>query len=123
MKKPHVLFFLTILTLICCKQELTYKQNTFPLYLKNLKTERQLSKAMTRAFKYYEAPRMLDNELYSNFRYTELSGLDYNNGNGTLSRRAPSKIIFENGKYYVWYTYRETPTEPKGLQNANDPVP
>ena len=47
----------------------------------------------------------------SNFRYTEVDGFDYNGGDGTITRRDPSKIIFENGKYYIWYTYRNTATE------------
>ena len=40
-----------------------------------------------------------------------------------ISRRDPSKIIFENGRYYVWYTYRNTPTEPKGYEGSNDTIP
>ncbi|WP_010521853.1 glycoside hydrolase family 117 protein [Aquimarina agarivorans] len=95
----------------------------FPLYLKNLKQDRSLSAAIKRSFEVYEAPRLLDNELYSNFKYTELNGFDYHGGDGTISRRDPSKIIKENGKYYVWYTHRHTETAPQGFENATDKIP
>ena len=98
-------------------------QKTFPLYIKDLDTNKTISSAIRRSFENYEAPRLLDNELYTNFKYTELKGFNYNKGNGTISRRDPSKIIKENGKYYVWYTHRETSTEPKGFKNANDTIP
>ncbi len=98
-------------------------QKTFPLYLKDLDPNKPLSSAIKRSFENYEAPRLLDNELYTNFKYTELKGFDYHNGDGTISRRDPSKIIKENGKYYVWYTHRETPTEPKGFKGATDVIP
>ena len=95
----------------------------FPLKKGNIELDRKLSSAIQRSFHYYEAPRMLDNELYSNFKYTELKGFDYNNGDGTLTRRDPSKIILENGKYYMWYTHRETSTPPQGFAKANDTIP
>ncbi|WP_282122946.1 glycoside hydrolase family 117 protein [Algibacter mikhailovii] len=100
-----------------------HTEKGFPLFLKNLDPNRKLSSAMERSFKHYEAPRLLDNELYSNFLYTELEGFDYNDGDGTITRRDPSKIIFENGKYYVWYTYRNTPTKPMGYEKCNDTIP
>ncbi|KAA3656160.1 MAG: glycoside hydrolase, partial [Calditrichaeota bacterium] len=113
-----------ILTLGILFSNLAHAQEkSFPIYIKDLKPERKLSAAMQRSFHKYEAPRFLDNELYTNFRYTELKGFDYNGGDGTISRRDPSKIIFANGKYYVWYTHRETPTEPKGIEACNDTIP
>ncbi|MFY0607616.1 MAG: glycoside hydrolase [Cyclobacteriaceae bacterium] len=99
------------------------QNKAFPLFLENLDPNRPLSAALKRSFEHYEAPRLLDNELYSNFRYTELEGFDYNDGDGTITRRDPSKVIFENGKYYVWYTYRDTPTKPQGYSNSNDTIP
>ncbi|GAA4937992.1 hypothetical protein GCM10023314_08240 [Algibacter agarivorans] len=129
-----ILLLLTILCVYSCNTKVennhTYnsdtlkiKQEGFPLFIKNLDPNRKLSSAMQRSFKHYQAPRLLDNELYSNFRYTELEGFDYNNGDGTITRRDPSKVIFENGKYYVWYTYRNTPTKPLGYENCNDTIP
>lgn len=120
------LLYLPILILIiasCKNDKQKLPETAFPLKINNLESNRLMSSAMERAFKKYEAPRLLDNELYSNFRYTKLKGFDYNNGDGTITRRDPSKIIFENGKYYVWYTYRNTATEPQGRKAANDTIP
>ena len=77
---------------------------------------------MERNYKAYPAPRPEDNELYSLFKYTRLEGFDYSNHDGTISRRDPSKVIFANGKYYVWYTHRHTPTPPKGARRCTRPV-
>ncbi len=74
---------------------------------------------MDRLYTNYMAPRYQDNELFSAFKYTELKGFDYNDGDGTLSRRDPSKIIKENGKYYIWYTKRATVQPPVGYSNAH----
>lgn len=85
-----------------------------------------MSAAVTRNYDAYEAIRPEQSELYSQFRYTELKGFDYNNGDGTVTRRDPSKVIYENGKYYMWYTGRKTPVKPVGMsraKEANDSVP
>jgi hypothetical protein len=99
------------------------KDSAFPQKMPNEKPDRPLSVAIERNYDAYLAPRPQDNELFTQFRYTELKGLDYNNGDGTITRRHPSKVIFHNGKYYVWYTHRETPTSPKGPENATDTIP
>ncbi len=101
-------------------------QEAFPFILPKEKPDRPLSAAMERNYSQYPAPRPEDNELYSLFKYTKLEGFDYNNNDGTISRRDPSKIIFSDGKYYIWYTYRETPVKPVGLRRAkesNDTIP
>lgn len=95
----------------------------FPFILPKTKPARQLSRALERNYTAYPAPRPEDNELYSLFKYTELKGFDYNNHDGTISRRDPSKVIFVNGKYYVWYTKRHTPTPPQGAENCTDVIP
>jgi hypothetical protein len=95
----------------------------FPFKLPKEKPNREMSAAMERNYDAYLAPRPENNELYSQFKYTELKGFDYNNGDGTISRRDPSKVIFANGKYYVWYTYRKTPTPPVGADACNDTLP
>ncbi len=102
-----------------------FAQNTegFPFILPNEKPDREMSLAMERNYNAYMAPRPEHNELYSQFKYTKLQGFDYNGGDGTISRRDPSKIIFANGKYYVWYTYRNTPTHPQGADKCNDTIP
>lgn len=95
-------------------------QEAFPFILPKEKPKRELSAAMHRNYDAYLAPRPEHNELFSQFKYTELKGFDYNNYDGTISRRDPSKVIFENGKYYVWYTYRHTSTKPIGMNRADE---
>ncbi len=118
--------------IVGCNNENTSEKNetkhaasttSLPIYIKDIPSNHPLSSAMKRSFNNYEAPRLLDNELYTNFKYTELEGFNYNNGDGTVSRRDPSKIIKENGQYYIWYTHRNTQTEPRGFKNATDVVP
>jgi hypothetical protein len=101
----------------------TQKQRAFPYDVTKETRNRSLSAAMQRSFTAYPAPRPEENELYSNFKYTRLQGFDYKGGDGTLSRRDPSKILFENGKYYVWYTRRHSPTPPQGAQRCTDIIP
>lgn len=92
----------------------------FPWDIPQTKPNRPLSKGMERLYDNYRTPRPQDNELFSSFKYTRLQGFDYNNGDGTISRRDPSKIIKENGKYYVWYTKRQTQVPPVGFNRAKE---
>ncbi|MEM8966744.1 MAG: glycoside hydrolase [Bacteroidota bacterium] len=123
--------YLTVIILVACNPEPQSEQKAapsdgergFPFNLPKEKPDRALSVAMARNYNNYLAPRPEHNELYSQFKYTELQGLDYNNGDGTISRRDPSKVIFANEKYYVWYTHRETPSPPQGADQSNDTVP
>ena len=111
-----------ILVFIACIGQ-AQETKGFPFILPKEKPNRPLSAAMERNYDAYMAPRPEHNELYSQFKYTELKGFDYNGHDGTISRRDPSKIIFKNGKYYIWYTYRNTPTKPMGAKNCNDTIP
>ncbi len=95
----------------------------FPFKLPKEKPDRKLSAAMERNYDAYSAPRPEDNELYSQFRYTKLKGFDYNNHDGTISRRDPSKVLFANGHYYVWYTHRHTSVSPKGPKECSGTIP
>ena len=95
----------------------------FPFELPREKPDRPLSAAMKRNYAAYPAARPEHNELFSLFKYTELEGFDYNGHDGTISRRDPSKVIFANGKYYVWYTHRHTPSPPRGARNCTDAIP
>ena len=99
------------------------QEKGFPFMLPSERPDRDLSSAMERLYSNYRAPRPEDNELYSLFKYTQLKGFDYNGFDGTVSRRDPSKVIFENGKYYVWYTHRHTPTKPQGADKSTDKIP
>ncbi|SNR31419.1 Glycosyl hydrolases family 43 [Lutibacter agarilyticus] len=120
-----ILVVSSTLFMISCepKQDEVAEQKSFPFQLPKEKPNMPLSRAMERNYDNYLAPRPEDNELYTQFKYTELKGFDYNNHDGTISRRDPSKVIFENGKYYVWYTHRETPTPPQGAKKCNDTIP
>ncbi|OBQ52826.1 family 43 glycosylhydrolase [Tamlana sp. s12] len=91
----------------------------FPWDIPQTKPDRPLSKAMERLYTNYKTPRPEDNELYSSFAYTALQGFDYHDGDGTVSRRDPSKVIVEDGKFYVWYTKRHTVAPPVGYSNAH----
>ena len=97
--------------------------SAFPFDLPEARPDRPLSAAMERLYDRYEAPRPEDNELYSQFKYTELKGFDYHDHDGTISRRDPSKVLRANGKYYIWYTHRETPTPPRGAAKSTDVIP
>ena len=123
----------TILFLIClffgCREQPSNQvqegtsEGGFPFILPKTKPERPLSEAMERIYSDYEAPQPQDNELFSQFKYTELKGFDYHGHDGTISRRDPSKIILHNGKYYMWYTHRQTPTPPQGAAKCTDQIP
>jgi len=118
------LLVISILLSACTQQASSEeKAANFPFHLPTEKPEVKLSKAVERNYDAYPAPRPEDNELYSSFAFTRLKGFDYNGGDGTLSRRDPSKIIFANGKYYVWYTHRETAVPPMGAEKSNDTIP
>jgi len=114
-----VISLLGSFTITVCAEEQKY----FPYYLPDKKPDIPLSKAMERAYDQYEAPSYRENELYSQFRYTRLNGFDYNDGNGTISRRDPTKVIKAENQYYVWYTRRNTPTPPRGAKGGTDVIP
>ena len=121
-------FSLMICSLLmsACNPETSVSQGPFPYTVTEETGNRQLSKAMKRSFEQYSGIHPAENELYTQFKYTPLEGLDYHGHDGTISRRDPSKIILENGKYYVWYTRRETPVIPVGSKRAhesNDTIP
>lgn len=106
--------------------EETKTQGAFPYNMPEDKPDRPLSVAIERNYDRYMGVRPETNELYTQFKYTKLEGFDYNGGDGTISRRDPSKVIYANGKYYVWYTHRETPVPPVGIprvQESNDTIP
>ena len=116
----YLLAAATALALTC---EIVADETTFPFVLPKGRPARELSLALKRNYSAYMAPRPEDNELYSLFKYTKLQGLDYSDHDGTISRRDPSKVIFANGKYYVWYTHRHTPTPPQGAGKHTDTIP
>ena len=60
-------------------------QGGFPYKFPDEKPDRPLSAAMDRAFDLNPTPHINDNELYTQFKYTKLEGLDYNGHDGTIS--------------------------------------
>ena len=105
------------------KTKSTEEPGAFPFVLPIEKPNRPMSAAMERIYTNYEAPQPEDNELFSQFKYTELKGFDYNDHDGTISRRDPSKILLHQRKYYVWYTHRQTPTPPQGADLCTNEIP
>ncbi len=98
----------------CCETE------AFPYTVTEATPNRaNLSKAVERSFTDFLAYRPQDNPLFTNFKYTQFEGFDYNGGDGTISRRDPSKTIKVGDKYYMWYTRRETKVPPIGASNAD----
>lgn len=101
------------------------EEGVFPHRMPEKKPDIPLSAAMERMFD-YPAPRVQDNELFSQFKYTRLQGFDYRNGDGTVTRRDPSRPILAGGRYYIWYTKRDTVVPPVGArraQEATDKIP
>ncbi|GAA4237967.1 hypothetical protein GCM10022291_26610 [Postechiella marina] len=130
MKNIFVLLGLVFVLFSCENKETTIKEakqekpiKDFPHQLPKQKPNMQLSRALNRLYDAYPAPKPQENELFSQFKYTDVKGFDYNNHDGTISRRDPSKVIKHNGKYYVWYTYRNTPTPPRGAAASSDVIP
>ncbi len=95
----------------------------FPYFIPDSYDDPNQSLALKRLYNKHWALRPDDNPLFSSFKYTRLEGFDYNGGDGTISRRDPSKIIKINNKYYVWYTKRDTKTIPMGSDKATDEIP
>ena len=118
--KKLIIILISSLLVACTSQKGKKEsdQTPFPYTVTQETANREMSAAMKRSFKNYDAIHPRNNELYSQFKYTELKGLDYHDHDGTISRRDPSKVIFENGKYYVWYTYRNTVVPPLGAKRA-----
>ncbi len=128
LKLDHALFFL----LLCVAspssaQEFDSKAgkrvgdggqgDAFPFTMPTKMPDIPMSAASRRMFN-YPAPRIQDNELFSQFKYSRLKGFDYDNGSGKVSRRDPSRPILVDGTFYVWYTKRDTVVPPIGWNNA-----
>ncbi len=91
----------------------------FPHKMPDEKPDIPMSAATERMFG-YPGKGIHDNELFSQFKYTRLKGFDYNDGDGTVSRRDPSRPIKVDGKYYIYYTKRQTRVPPVGAGNASE---
>lgn len=120
MKYLYLLPIMAALLVSSCTSKTRQESTPFP-YIPDEETgNRALSAAMHRSFNNYPSPLVSENELYSQFKYTELKGFDYNGGDATITRRDPSKVLLENGYYYVWYTKRHTEARPLGMHRAKE---
>lgn len=97
----------------------TVEAKIFPHKMPTEKPDFPMSAATERMFS-YPAPRVQDNELFSQFKYTRLKGFDYHGGDGTISRRDPSRPILVDGKYFIYYTKRDTKVPPIGWDRAKE---
>lgn len=116
MKKLTFLFVILLMTACVAKEKQSTSQ-VFPHKIPQEKPNYPLSAATERMYDYPHL-RAQNNELYSLFKYTQLEGFDYNGGDGTITRRDPSRPIYVNGKYYMWYTKRHTIVPPIGAHRA-----
>ena len=89
----------------------------FPAVIPLQKPDRPLSAAMQRMYDRWHPHEDRANELYSNFKYSRLTGFDYPK---STSRRDPSKVLKIDGKYYVWYTRRHTKEYPVWPPDTSD---
>lgn len=127
MKIPFILFhIISFLLVVSCGEPETksapvsakISKAVFPHKMPTEKPDIPMSTATERMFD-YPGKGIHDNELFSQFKYTPLAGFDYHNGDGTVSRRDPSRPIKVNGTYYIYYTKRQTKIPPIGAKNAS----
>lgn len=116
MKRPSLSVQLLLLTLMLPMSS-SADSPVFPHKMPTEKPDIPMSSAVERMFD-YPTPRVQDNPLFSQFKYTRLEGFDYANGDGTISRRDPSRPILVDGTYYVYYTKRDTIVPPIGSHRA-----
>ncbi len=91
----------------------------FPYIMPEEKPDFPLSAAYERVYDEYGVATPQQNELYTQFRYTALEGLDYSNEDCTVTRRDPSRIVKVGDTFYVWYTLRRT-AQPPSRNAATD---
>lgn len=115
--------YVILATLFVIQSISAFSQDAFPYKMPAEKPDRKLSRAMERLYDDYGVTTPQENELYTLFKYSEITGLDYNGGDGTITRRDPTRIIKVGDTYYMWYTLRNTPTTYKGAANCTDVIP
>ncbi|QUI25374.1 SDR family NAD(P)-dependent oxidoreductase [Vallitalea pronyensis] len=94
-------------------------EHAFPWIMPDKKPlHRPLSAAINRLYDVYGKRGDNENEFYSIFKYTKVTGIGNQAG---ITRRDPSKVLRINGKYYVWYTLRHT--KPPKWNNGDDETP
>lgn len=111
---------LSLLGLVGFAGSLFAGSNPFPGVVPLTKPDIPLSASMERLYDEWNPHEDRGNELYSNFKYTPLKGLEISD---SISRRDPTKVIKVDGVYHVWYTSRRTAEKPEGIPKATDTKP
>ncbi|MGB2129105.1 MAG: glycoside hydrolase family 117 protein [Flavicella sp.] len=122
MKNYKIFIIVFFLAVFLNFEKIQGQQTTaaFPAVVPLEKPNIPLSAAMHRMYDQWNPHEDRGNELYSNFKYSRLSGFEYVK---STSRRDPSKVIKIQGTYYVWYTKRSTKEHPTGPKKATDNIP
>lgn len=123
--KRTVISALLVIMISCTAEKEDATTPVFPYgNVPEVKPDMPLSTSMSRVYDgHYGGREVAVNELFTRFKYTALEGFDYHGHDGTVSRRDATKVIRVNGKYYVWYTHRQTYTPPRGNEGGNDTIP
>ncbi len=98
------------------------ENQVFPFTIPDEKPSFPISSSMEATYDRY-APTPQQNELYSVFRFSPITGFDYSNGDGRKSRRDPSRIVKVGDTYYMWYTLRTTVGAPVRAANCTEVLP
>lgn len=88
--------------------------------LKEKPKDYNLSPAMERLYDFWPDPDDRDNEFFTNFKYSYITGIGKDDN---VSRRDPTKVFKVNDTYYVWYTRRKTGSGPVGMEDCTDVLP
>jgi hypothetical protein len=75
---------------------------------------------MERLYDFWGCPSDSLNEFHTLFRYSRVEGFP---DDGFISRRDPSKVIRVDGRYYVYYTCRNTGNRPVPQGEDTDVLP
>ena len=93
---------------------------SFPALIPSVKPNDEISPAIERLYNEWNPHEDRANELYSNFKYSAIKGLECK---PNISRRDPTKVLLIDGVYHVWYTCRKEDSVPVGGKLADDVTP
>ena len=93
---------------------------SFPALIPSVKPNGEISPAIERLYNEWNPHEDRANELYSNFKYSAIKGLECK---PNISRRDPTKVLLIDGMYHVWYTCRKGNFIPVGGKLADDVTP
>ncbi len=113
-------------TVVACtapQERLAERASGFPFSIPAEKPDFAISSSMEASYDRYAATPQ-QNELYSVFRFSPITGFDYHYGDGTMSRRDPTRVIKVGDTYYMWYTLRVTPDgAPARASDCTETIP